>query len=329
MEQFLRLVHPLVCVALLAIVALVVWMRLTFHKPIVYCYTLATTIAKAGFASKHPYKKIFFGMRLLALAILAILIARPQLVDTRSQVSVDGIDIVLVLDVSGSMQFSDYKDDRRMRIDVAKHEAKRFIRKRENDAIGLVLFANDAVSRCPLTIDKSVLIDMIDQTKLGLIDPDGTRLFTGMITAANRLKRSKAKSKIMILLTDGEPTRETIDKQTALDVVKQLGIKVYTIGIGSEKQEWVVHPWYGTIPKPRINKALLTTIAHETGGKFFNVGSAADMRAVYDEIDNLEKTENQMNVFSNFYDIFVPFAWLVLALIMAELILSSLWWYGL
>lgn len=329
MEQFVRLMYPFWFLGLLFFLLCIAWFRIKFYKSVVYCYTLTATIAQEGFASSHPYKKIFFGIRFIALAILALLICRPQLVDVKSNVNVEGIDIVLALDISGSMNFSDYQDDRRTRIEVAKQEAKHFVNKRENDAIGLVVFANDAVSRCPLTVDKTVLMEMIDQIKIGLISPDGTRLFTGMITAANRLKKSKAHSKIIILLTDGEPSKDTVDRQTALDVVKQLGIKIYTIGIGSEQQEWVVDPWYGTIAKPCINKALLTNIADETGGRFFNVRSAADMRSVYNEIDNLERTKNQIDIFSNFYEIFVPFAWFVVALMLFELIVSSLWWYGL
>jgi len=254
---------------------------------------------------------------------------RPQLVDSRSVVPVKGIDIVLVLDVSGSMQFQDYDDDQRSRFDVAKAEAERFIQKRVHDSLGLVLFGKDALSRCPITADKLLLQEIVRDLKLGIIDPDGTMLITGIVTAANRLKNSKAKSKIMIVLTDGEPSEGDISPSVGIDVAKKLGIKIYTVGIGSEESHVFMHPLYGLVEKPKVNKELLTKIAHETGGSYFMAHNAKDMRKIYDTIDLLEKTEHDVPIFSLYYDIVIPCVGIVLFLVLCKLILSTFIWFAL
>jgi len=267
-------------------------------------------------------------MRFITLFILALLIGKPQSVDSRSQIKVEGIDIVLALDVSGSMQHQDDQEDGRSRVEIAKDEAIRFIEKRDNDAIGLVVFAHDAVSRVPLTLDKSLLKNTVKDLQIGVINPDGTFLFTGIVTAANRLKHSKSSSKIMILLTDGEPSEGDTNPRQALDVAKKLGIKIYTIGIGSDQEEFMMHPLYGMIPKPRVNTELLEKIAQETGGQSFLAKDSEDMRRVYDTIDALEKTELEAPIFSKYYDIFMPFVWFIIYLVLLELVVSSLLWFS-
>ncbi len=278
--------------------------------------------------TRHPYQKLFYFVRLFVFVMLALLVAKPQLVDSRSNIVVDGIDIMLVLDVSGSMQFQDYSDDQRSRFEVAKEEAIRFIHKRINDAIGLVIFAKDAISRCPLTMDKTVINDMVENLKIGDIDPDGTLLATGMVTAINRLKNSSAKSKIMILLTDGEPSPGDMDFEAANEIAKKFGIKVYTIGIGSDKDEIFLHPLYGMVAKPKVNVPLLQKIARETGGRFFMAHDARDMRSVYDTIDRLEKTKHEAPLYSRYFDIVAPFVILILLLLLFEQLLSTFIWFS-
>jgi len=268
-------------------------------------------------------------MRSLVLLLLAFLIAKPQLVDSHSKLKVEGIDIVLAIDVSGSMQIQDHKDDQRSRIEIAKAEAIRFIEKRDNDAIGLVIFGADAVSRCPLTLDKTILKKMVYDLDIGVIPPDGTVISTALVTAVNRLRSSKAKSKVIILLTDGEPSQGDMPVPIAIDVAKKLGIKVYTVGIGSDEERSFMHPLYGPIVLPKVNSELLTKISAQTGGQFFMARSAKDMREIYDKIDSLERTEIEAPVFSNFLDIFVPIVWFICAVLMLELLLSSFIWFGL
>jgi len=267
-------------------------------------------------------------MRFMVLLTLAFLIGKPQLVDPHSNVIIEGLDMILVLDASGSMQFQDFDNSNRSRFDVAKAEAIHFIEKRDNDAIGLVIFGNDAVSRCPLTLDKAMLKNAVQELELGFIDPDGTLLSRAIITAANRLKYSKAKSKIMILLTDGEPSEGDMDPKVAIKIAKELGIKIYTVGIGSDKQEYFRHPFFGLMPKPTINKQLLETIAKETGGQFFLAQNAKDMRTIYNTIDSLEKTEYETPIYRNYQDIFMPFLVAIIGLMGLEVFLSSLVWFS-
>lgn len=330
MAHLFRFADPVILYILLPLVALVavlVWLRRTKVR---YRYPLASLAAKQGFASYHPHKKIFFCMRLITLFILALLIARPQSVDSRSKITVEGIDIILVLDVSGSMSMPHHANDERSRIAVAKEEALHFIEQRTNDALGVVIFGNDAASRCPLTVDKGMLREIINEIDIGSIDHEGTVLATAMVTAANRLKSSTARSKIMILLTDGEPSENDSDPALAITIAKQLGIKVYTIGIGDNQEIMVSHPFYGMVPfKTTLNRSLLTKIAHETGGQFFEAKSAEDMRAIYDTINRLETTKIEAPLFTRYYELFMPWAIGLLVLMAIESLLKALVWFGL
>jgi Ca-activated chloride channel family protein len=324
-----RCAHPWVIAILAAVIVLVMLMRRYAHKQVMYRYALGNAIKKNCVASAHIHKKVFYLLRLLVLVLLAIIIAKPQIVDSRSKVPVEGIDIVLVLDVSGSMQFKDYDDDDRSRFDVAKAEAIRFIEKRDHDALGLVLFGKDTVSRCPITFDKELLKEVVEELKLGVINSEGTMLITGIITAANRLKHSKSKSKVMIVLTDGEPSEGDMAPEVGIEIAKKLGIKIYTVGIGSEEERVFMHPIYGLVAQPKVNKELLTRIARETGGYYFIARNARDMRRIYDKIDALEKTEHEVPVFSLYYDLLIPFVVLIMSLIFFELILSTYVWFSL
>jgi len=295
---------------------------------VIYRYSLGNTLKKKNIISQF-HKKVFYFLRLLVLLLLALVVAKWQLVDSRSKIPVSGIDIVLVLDVSGSMQFKDYDDDDRSRFEVAKAEAIRFIEKRDQDALGLVLFGKDTMSRCPITFDKQLLKNVVDELKLGVIDADGTMLVTGIVTAANRLKHSQSKSKVMIVLTDGEPSEGDMDSSVGIDVAKKLGIKIYTVGIGNEQEQMIMHPLYGVMVRPKVNKELLTKIARETGGYYFLARNAGDMRQIYDKIDALEKTEHEVPMFSLYYDLLIPFVAVIMGLLFCELFLSTYVWFGL
>lgn len=304
--------------------------RLKFHKAPIYQYPLAKMLASQDHVKRSHHNTVFFFLRLATLLGLIGLIMRPQWVDERSKVMVDGIDIILAIDVSGSMNFFDDPNDRRPRLTVAKEEAIRFVEKRIDDPIGLVIFGKEAISRCPLTLDKHILKEAIAGLELGIIDPDGTWLGTGLATAVNRLRSSKAKSKIIVLLTDGEPTAEKIDPELATDMAKKFGIKVYTVGIGNEQGGYGIHPFFGGVVSAgsRLNVALLQKIAHDTGGKFFRAKNPKDMRTIYDTIDRLEKTEHQTNIFHRYYEAFLTFIWIVLLLFGFELLLRLFIWRG-
>jgi Ca-activated chloride channel family protein len=295
-----------------------------------FTYSLGTLLAQQGFAVSYAWQKKFLnGIRVITLLALAFFAAKPQLVDSNTQISIDGIDIVLTLDVSGSMAVHYGPDDQRSRFQVAQEEALRFIKKRTNDAIGLVLFAGDALSRCPITMDKRVLQDIVTEIRIGEVDPNNTLLAVGMMTAVNRLKTSKAKSKVMILLTDGEPSEKDINIDAAIEVAKKLGIKIYVIGIGSDKDEMIVQNFFQKLIIPKLNKALLEKIAHETGGKAFMAHNADDMRAIYDTIDKLETVKHEAPIFSVYYDIYIPGVLSLIGLLCIETLLTTLVWFGL
>jgi len=312
----------------LFIAALYRWL---YYKEPRYRFSYLSFAKSKDFTPRSRRGKIFFLMRVLLLAALVLLMARPQLVDSNSQIRVEGDDIVLVLDASGSMQCFDDVKDQRSRFTVAKEEAIKFIKKRENDPIGLVIFGRHAVSRCPLTLDKKMLKDIINDIEIGAIDPQGTALAVSMVTAANRLKNSKAKSKIMILLTDGEPTPDVdIDPQAALDVVKKLGIKVYTIGIGAEHGGLWNDPLFGIRQMGfSLNKPLLEHIARETGGHFFEAKNPRDMKRIYEKIDALEKTEYEATIFTKYDDIYKPLLLVTLLGFLGELFVSTFIWFAL
>ncbi len=327
MDYVLRFANQGLWLLAIPVFFLVLVWRTVRYKHTRYVYPLTAAAIGAHLQSAHYYKRIINGIRFLVLALLALLLLKPQLVDTSSQVKVAGIDIVLVLDVSGSMQFQDFKDDTRSRVEIAKDEAIRFIGKRDNDAIGLVVFGRDAISRCPLTLDKHILAQCVSDLQIGTVNPDGTVLATGMVTALNRLKDSMAKSKVIIVLTDGEPSEEDVDPKIPLEVAKKLGIKIYTIGIGSDTQEQFMDPLYGIVLKPQVNAQLLAYIASQTGGRFFMARSSRDMRDIYTTIDQLERSELQAPIFSHYYDLGAYGALLVLALMLLSLFFSACWWF--
>ncbi len=328
MNYILQWQQPQMLYWLIPVIILLAWYRLKCYRSVRYRYSLTQEIVRGDAHSHHIYKQFFFILRVAVLALIAMLIAMPRLVDIDSKLPVEGIDIMLVLDVSGSMNNQDDESDQRTRIDVAKQEAIRFIEKRDNDAIGLVLFANDALSRIPATMDKQLLKEVINELELGFINPNGTLLFTGVLTAANRLKHSKAKSKIMILLTDGEPTDGDMSPQLVMEIAQELGIKIYTIGIGSDQPRYVSHP-LGLIPIPGVNKEVLSYLAKQTGGKFFLAKNPNDMRQIYDTIDRLETSEQEMPLFSRWYDLAFSLIWVILAVLFIELFAATYVWFSL
>lgn len=329
MEYILRFAYAPVLYILVPLLCIVIWLRVRRRSGVRYRYPLSSLLAQQGATSRHPRSKILFAVRFILLALLVVLIAKPQLVDSRSKITIEGIDIVLVMDVSGSMMVPHHSDDDRSRLDVAKQEAIRFIEKRTNDAIGVVIFGNDALSRCPLTVDKTILKNIIAELEIGIVDPEGTVLSKGIITAANRLKHSKSKSKIMVVLTDGEPSPNDADPLIASTIAKELGIKIYTIGIGDNQQVFFNHPVFGRVPvSTRLNRPLLESFARETGGVFFEAKKPEDMRRIYDTIDTLEKNTIEAPIFTRYIDWFIPLVWCALALVCSELILTTFIWFG-
>lgn len=328
MDYILRIAQSGYWYTVIPVFLFVVYWRLWRYKKVQYWYPRARELKIIGGETYHPYRRIIGVMRASVLLLLAGALLKPQLVDPSSRSNVEGIDIMMALDASGSMQLADFEDDKRSRFDIAKDEALRFITKRHDDALGLVLFGREAVSRCPLTVDKPILKNIVTDMELGVIDPDGTVLATGLVTAINRLKHESAKSKIIIALTDGEPSPIDTDPEVAIEAAQKLGIKIYTVGIGSTKQEHIMVPLHGLVPKPRVNEKLLRHIAQETGGAFFMARNVQDMRDIYTTIDQLEKSEFEVPLYSRSYDVGILLLWGAFLFMLLDVLLTASIWFG-
>ena len=312
---------PILCAA-------AIWVAVV-RRRLRYRYALAGYIAEKGQAVRLPVRHILFVLRFLSLALLTLLIARPQWLDTTSSVNIKGVDIVLTIDMSGSMRAFDDLKDRTTRIEAAKREALDFIEKRPNDPIALVLFGAEAFSKVPLTLDKTLLTDVVKDLTLGDVNPDGTAMMTALATSINRLRDSDAKSKVIVLLTDGMPTDDDITPETVIGLAKQFGIKIYTLGVGNNST--YDYDMFGHViqGQTRIDEKMLKSVAHETGGHFFRVYTPKDLKKAYRKIDALEKTEYNTTMYHNYYEAFATFIWWLIALFLLELFLRSIVWRGL
>jgi Ca-activated chloride channel family protein len=268
-------------------------------------------------------KPMLFMFRLLALSSLIIAMARPRTVDVSSKTkTTKGIDIVMSVDVSGSMLAKDFKPNR---MEALKEVAENFVKGRPNDRIGLVVYASEAYTKSPVTSDKAVVMDAIRSIKYDNVLQDGTGIGMGLTTAINRLKDSKAKSKIVILMTDGVNNSGFIEPQTASDIAQQYGIKVYTIGIGSNGMAdfpYAIAPngqFLFRMMKVEIDEALLRSIAKNTGGKYFRAYSNQKLESIYNEINKLETTEIQELKFYDYDEKYRPFAFFSVLLLLLEL----------
>lgn len=265
-----------------------------------------------------------FALRALALALIIVAMARPQTVDVSTKTKTTrGIDIVMAIDVSASMLAKDLKPNR---LEALKKVASKFINRRPNDRIGLVEYAGESYTRTPVTSDKSIILKSLSDIKYNTIITGGTAIGMGLATAVNRIKESKAKSKIIILLTDGVNNSGFIDPQTASELAVEYGIKTYTIGLGSNGM--ALSPvainngvfQYSRI-QVEIDEELLKEIADATGGKYFRATNNKKLEEIYDEIDKLEKTEIEEFKYYNYEEKFRPLVLLALALLVLEFLL--------
>ena len=261
---------------------------------------------------KHYLFHLVFALRCLALTFLVIAIARPQSTNSFRSESTEGIDIMLSLDISGTMLAEDLKPNR---LEAAKEVATKFIADRTDDNIGLVVFAGESFTQCPLTTDHGVLINLLNAVQFGVIE-DGTAIGLGLANAVNRIKDSQAKSKVIILLTDGSNNRGDIAPLTAAEIAKKFGIRVYTIGVG--KQGMAPYPFqtpYGVQYQDvevDIDETSLKSIAEQTGGMYFRATDTKSLASIYKEIDQLEKTKIQVKEFSKKEELY---HWFILALV--------------
>jgi Ca-activated chloride channel family protein len=276
--------------------------------------------AASFWARLKPVLSVF---RLLALSSLIVAMARPRTVDISNQTkTTKGIDIVMAIDVSGSMLAKDLKPNR---MEALKRVAANFAGERPNDRIGLVVYASEAYTKTPVTSDKAVILEAIKSIKYDNVLQDGTGIGMGLATAVNRLKDSKAKSKVIILLTDGVNNAGFIEPETAADIAKQYGIKVYTIGIGTNGMAEFPYAvaangqFLFQMMKVEIDEKLLKSIAKKTDGRYFRATSNTKLAEIYGEINKLETTEIEELKFYDYDEKYRPFVWLAGFLLLAEI----------
>ena len=283
-------------------------------------------VLKAPRTVRYYLRHAPFVLRMAALATLVVALARPQSAEQNTRTNTDGIDIMLALDVSGSMLARDFRPDR---LEAAKEVAGSFISDRYGDRIGLVVFAGEAFTQSPLTADQSTLLTLLGRVRSGLIE-DGTAIGNGLATAINRLRESNAKSKVIILLTDGENNRGEIAPLTAAEIARDQGIRVYTIGVGTR----------GTAPYPtvdffgnptvvqakvQIDEKILGEIADLTGGRYFRATDNAKLQSIYDEINQLEKSKVEISQYTTYTEEYLRWAAAALALLLVEFLLRTIW----
>ena len=309
--------------ALLLLLPLLAWWQFRVRKTANPALRLTTTggidPAKAG--GRARFRPVLFVLRLICLAALAIALARPQSSNTTENVDSEGIDIVLSMDVSGSMLAEDFRPNR---IEAAKEQALKFIDQRPTDRIGLVVFAGESFTMCPITIDHNVLKNQVSQIKNGMIT-DGTSIGMGLATAVDRLRNAKGKSRVVILMTDGVNNTGIIDPSTALEIAKAFKVRIYTIGVGSMGQALMPQQTPFGIQKQmvpvEIDEPLLKRMATQTGGKYFRATGNRSLAGIYDDIDKLEKTRIDITSFKHYSELFFPFALIAVLALAVEMIL--------
>jgi len=304
--------HPYWLLLLLLLPALA-WLRGRRGQPAALLYSSAQIVRSLAGTHKSRAGRVLFALRWLVLGCLIVGMARPQLTESETQVNASGVDIAVAIDLSGSMASEDpgfrLKGQQANRLQIAKDVLKRFIDRRPNDRIGVVAFAGRAYVAGPLTLDHDFLLQNIERLELGLIE-DGTAIGSGLTTAINRLRDLKSKSKIIILMTDGQNNAGQVPPLTAAEAAQALKIKVYTIGVGTHGVAPFPHPdpFTGRIIRTPmevdIDEPTLKAIASKTGGKYYRADSTDTLRRIYDEIDQLEKTEIEVKKFVRVKELF-------------------------
>lgn len=310
---------------LIVIPLLVLWYIFRNNKQQAYI-----RFSDTGFFDKLPrtwksyLRHIVFALQMVALGLFIIALARPQSSSKNQTVNIEGIDIVLAMDISSSMLAADLKPDR---LEAAKTVAADFVSGRPGDRMGLIVFSGETFTQVPLTTDHGMMLNMLKDMKCGMLE-DGTAIGDGLASAVSRLKDSEAISKVVILLTDGDNNAGSIDPNTAAEMAKLFGIRVYTIGAGTRgTAPYPVQTPFGGIQYQQvpvtINETLLQQIADETGGKYFRAESESKLQQIYDEIDKMERSKIEVNEFKRLHEEFYPFVIWGLILLVLSFILKN------
>ena len=307
----------------LIFIPLIVWYVMK-QKNATPSMLISTTKAfdKVGTSWKVWLRHFMFVLRLAAIGCVIVILARPQTRDRWQTEETEGTDIVLALDVSTSMLARDFRPDR---FEAAKEVASKFIAGRETDNIGIVIFSGESFTLVPMTSDKAVLLNYVQDIKMGMLE-DGTAIGDGLATAINRIKGGKAKSKSIILLTDGSNNTGIVAPLTAAEIARRMGVKVYTIGVGTngEAEFPIGRNIYGKVEYQLmpvvIDEVTLKKIANTTGGAYFRATDKSTLNDIFNEIDKLEKTKVDVKQFSHTEDNYLPWALALLALVIVELL---------
>lgn len=297
---------------LLLLVPMAAWYiyRLRQHEA---SLQVSSTRAMTGDSWRTYLLHVPFALRLIAVALISVALARPQLTNRWQKESTEGIDIMMALDISGTMLAEDLHPTR---LEAAKQVASQFVLERPNDQIGLVVFAGESFTQCPLTTDHAVLVNLFKAVHYGMIE-DGTAIGLGLANAVNRMKDSPTKSKVIILLTDGSNNRGDIDPLTAARIAQTFGIRIYAIGVGSYGQSMAtMQTPYGprrVTVNGEFDETTLKQVAQTTGGEYFRATDNNSLKLIYEQIDKLEKTKMRVREYSKRSENFYP--WLVGALL--------------
>lgn len=317
--------NPTYLYLLLLLVPLIGWYIYKLHKSQASLQVSSSEAFQLpGTSSWKVYMRhLPFVLRMLAIALLIVVLARPQSTNSWQNSSTEGIDIVMAMDISTSMLAEDLKPNR---LEAAKDVAASFINGRQNDNIGLVVFAAESFTQCPLTIDHGVLLNLFKDIQPGIIQ-DGTAIGLGLANAVSRIKDSQAKSKVIILLTDGVNNTGEIAPVTAAEIAKTFGIRVYTIGVGTQGEAPYPIPTafgvqYQNVPV-EIDEQVLKQIASTAGGQYFRATDNSSLKEIYSEIDQLEKTKISVQEFSKKQEEYKNWALLVFALLLIEVLLRN------
>ena len=284
--------------------------------------SVAVPWKKSGPTLMNLLRHVPFLLRILALVMIVLVIARPRSSEEFSKVDTEGIDIVLAMDVSTSMLARDFTPDR---VSASKDIAIEFISQRPSDRMGIVVFAGESFTQCPLTTDRATLINLMKEVETGLIE-DGTAIGNGLATAVARMKDSDAKSRVVILLTDGVNNSGEVSPKMAAEIAKTYGIRVYTIGVGKEGMAPypVMTPWGVQVQnmKVEIDEALLKEIAESTGGRYFRATDNTKLAEIYSEINKMEKAKTSVDTFPVYDELFGTYVFWALLALMLELLLN-------
>ena len=322
---------PLAWLFFVPLLALAIWLWITRRKnkpTLQFSYLKLMQNLPMSWRARLSQLPLILKFSAIGLAILAL--ARPQLVSTKIQKNVDGIDIMITLDISDSMLIEDMQPENRL--EASKKIIKEFIEQRLSDRIGLVVFAGESYTRVPLTLDYPLLLKSLSEVEITRSIKMGTAIGVALANSVARLKDSTAKSRVVIFLTDGENNSGTIDPETAIDIAQGYGVKVYSIGMGKDGQAqlpiYVEGPGGQKIKRYRpmhskVNEELLTKMAQVTGGKFYRANTSDALNQVFEEINQLEKTKIEISKFTKYDELFVKFLKWAVVLYVLSLILSK------